>query len=50
VLVCSAHHWRYDICSGRGINPASARLAPVRVEATVIHHAPDGMGVKFEIA
>ncbi|MFP5307863.1 MAG: Rieske (2Fe-2S) protein [Gammaproteobacteria bacterium] len=32
VLVCSAHHWRYDVCSGRGINPASARLAPVRVE------------------
>jgi len=26
VLTCSAHHWCYDVCSGAGINPKSARL------------------------
>lgn len=30
--------------------PLETQIAPVQVEATVIHHAPDGMGVKFEIA
>lgn len=30
--------------------PLETHMAPVRVEATVIHHAPDGMGIKFEIA
>ena len=32
VLTCSAHHWQYDVRSGCGINPASARLRPVRTE------------------
>jgi toluene monooxygenase system ferredoxin subunit len=33
-LVCSFHGWSYDVRSGRGINPESARLRafPVRVE------------------
>jgi toluene monooxygenase system ferredoxin subunit len=26
VLTCSVHHWCYDVCSGSGINPSSARL------------------------
>lgn len=32
-LTCRAHHWRFDIVSGDGINPASARLhkLPVRI-------------------
>lgn len=30
--------------------PLETHMAPVHVEATVVHHAPDGMGVKFEIA
>lgn len=30
--------------------PLETHMAPVRVEATVIHHAPDGIGIKFEIA
>jgi len=34
VLTCSVHHWCYDVQSGKGINPASARLRrfPVRIE------------------
>lgn len=34
VLTCSAHGWQYDVCTGDGVNPASARLEPlaVRVE------------------
>jgi toluene monooxygenase system ferredoxin subunit len=34
VLTCRAHHWQYDASSGRGINPAAARLQayPVRIE------------------
>jgi len=31
VLTCSAHHWQYDIRTGKGINPAGAGLAPVAV-------------------
>lgn len=33
-LVCSAHEWTYDACTGRGINPCRARLRalPVRIE------------------
>ena len=30
--------------------PLETHIAPVQVEATVIHHTPDGMGVKFQIA
>lgn len=26
VLTCSAHHWQYDVETGRGVNPASACL------------------------
>jgi toluene monooxygenase system ferredoxin subunit len=38
VLICRAHHWQYDARSGRGINPATARLTayPVRVEGDAI--------------
>lgn len=33
-LICRAHHWEYDLCTGRGCNPATARLQAyaVRVE------------------
>ncbi|MBI2376490.1 MAG: Rieske (2Fe-2S) protein [Deltaproteobacteria bacterium] len=31
-LTCAAHGWTYCAKTGRGINPARAALAPVRVE------------------
>jgi toluene monooxygenase system ferredoxin subunit len=33
VLTCSAHHWSYDLCSGRGVNPSTVSLqgVPVRI-------------------
>jgi toluene monooxygenase system ferredoxin subunit len=34
VLTCSAHHYQYDACTGRGVNPKDVclRAFPVRVE------------------
>lgn len=34
VLTCSVHSWQYDICTGQGINPKSAKLKmfPVKIE------------------
>jgi toluene monooxygenase system ferredoxin subunit len=26
VLICPIHHWEYDVCTGRGINPDSVCL------------------------
>lgn len=31
VLTCAAHHWQYDVRTGCGINPPSARLSRVPV-------------------
>ncbi len=31
-LVCSAHNWEYNICTGEGINPRSARLKRLEVK------------------
>ena len=25
-LTCALHHWRYDACTGRGLNPAGVAL------------------------
>ena len=27
-----AHHWEYDVCAGKGRNPATARLKPFAVK------------------
>lgn len=39
VLTCSAHHWQYDVRSGRGINPAHACLSrfPIKIEDGMIY-------------
>ena len=38
VLTCSVHHWCYDVRSGEGVNPRSARLRrlPCKVEDQVV--------------
>lgn len=38
VLTCSAHHWQYDITTGRGVNPAHTcltRFATVLEQGTI---------------
>jgi toluene monooxygenase system ferredoxin subunit len=39
VLTCAAHHWQYDVATGRGINPSVACLKrfDVLVEHDVIY-------------
>lgn len=32
VLTCRAHHYTYDVCTGKGINPASAKLVEYPLE------------------
>jgi toluene monooxygenase system ferredoxin subunit len=32
LLTCSAHHWQYDVRTGAGVNPASARLRALGVK------------------
>jgi len=32
VLTCRAHQWQYDVCTGGGVNPVSARLRPFPVK------------------
>ena len=31
-LTCRAHRWEYDLCTGRGCNPATARLRAFAVK------------------
>lgn len=35
VLTCSAHHWQYDVTTGRGVNPAHTCLTRF---ATLLQH------------
>jgi toluene monooxygenase system ferredoxin subunit len=39
VLTCSAHHWTYDLCDGRGLNPGNCQLRrfPIKIEGGAIH-------------
>jgi len=45
VLVCSAHHYEYDVCTGCGINPSTVKLTefPLRIEdGTICVEVPGG--------
>jgi toluene monooxygenase system ferredoxin subunit len=35
VLRCARHHWEFDVCTGRGINPQNAclKIFPVSIES-----------------
>ena len=37
-LRCARHHWEFDVCTGRGINPESAclKVFPVSIEGSDI--------------
>lgn len=37
-LICSAHEWSYDVCTGHGINPRETclRRYPVKIENDMI--------------
>ena len=39
VLTCAAHHWQYDVVTGRGINPPTACMKrfPVTIEHGVVY-------------
>jgi toluene monooxygenase system ferredoxin subunit len=32
VITCRAHEWQYDACTGKGLNPDSARLSAYPLE------------------
>jgi toluene monooxygenase system ferredoxin subunit len=32
VLVCRAHHWEFDVATGRGLNPTDCRLTRYRTK------------------
>ena len=47
-IVCHAHEWRYDACTGRGTNPLGAQLrtCPVRIEGERVLVDPGGEAVQ----
>lgn len=49
VVICRAHQWVFDGCTGEGINPANCRLAeyPVKVEGEVVLVDTDGVKPLF---
>lgn len=44
-LICRAHLWQFDACTGKGINPGDCQLAryPIRIDAGEV--AVDVQGV-----
>lgn len=38
-LICRAHQWVFDACTGVGINPGDCRLAsyPIRIEGDLVY-------------
>jgi toluene monooxygenase system ferredoxin subunit len=49
VLMCRAHQWTFDACTGQGINPGDCRLAqyPVREEGEDVLVEVDGVTPAF---
>src|SRR5688572_25221963 len=34
VLICRAHQWEFDVCTGLGLNPHTAQLKSFRVQVS----------------
>jgi toluene monooxygenase system ferredoxin subunit len=45
VITCSAHHHRYDACTGEGVNPRRACLLPLPVQVRAGTVYVDASGV-----
>lgn len=39
VMTCKAHHWQFDVCSGKGLNPQDMQLRsfPIRLDGEKIY-------------
>ena len=48
-LICRAHLWQFDACSGKGINPGDCALAeyPVKVEGDELFVDTAGIEPRF---
>src|SRR3990167_3367171 len=49
VVICRAHQWVFDGCTGKSINPANCRLAeyPVRIDGENVLVDTDGVTPVF---
>jgi toluene monooxygenase system ferredoxin subunit len=49
VLMCRAHQWTFDVCTGKGINPGNCQLAeyPVKLEGDDVMIDVEGIKPQF---